>query len=155
MGVKTTGLVLERFPNDRREKFLLVGLAHHANDQTGVAWPSVGRLAAYIGRSRRTAQRYLRELEKTEVISAVGSTSGAGGRSTKYRINIEHLSAMSYLEGVRQPRGREGNLTRAPNTRPRVSPQCHTDGDTEATPQTFKEHIKRTRASNETIQRKR
>lgn len=48
-------------------KFVLVGLANHANPR-GEAWPSVDRLSRYTGYSSRSIQRGLSELVKMDLI---------------------------------------------------------------------------------------
>lgn len=53
------------------ERFVLVALADHVDDDTGHAWPSVGRLAHRTAQSPRNVQRALRVLEAHRFISVV------------------------------------------------------------------------------------
>lgn len=50
-------------------KIVMLALADHANDATGLAWPSVPRLMARTGQSERTVQNSLRTLEQTGLIA--------------------------------------------------------------------------------------
>jgi hypothetical protein len=67
---------------------VLVALEYHADGSTGDAWPSVTRLASYVGNNnRRHVQRGLRELETTGWILPM---KRGGGRSnpTVFRVTV-------------------------------------------------------------------
>ncbi len=46
-------------------------LADHANNTSGLAWPRMSRLAAILGRSVRTVQRHLHQLQALGLIEIV------------------------------------------------------------------------------------
>jgi hypothetical protein len=70
------------------DKWVLVSLASHTDNDERIAWPSVGTMALQAGVSERTAQRALRKYEKLGVITDVTQYSedltGKRKRSTKY-----------------------------------------------------------------------
>ncbi|MEM7170435.1 MAG: DnaA N-terminal domain-containing protein [Pseudomonadota bacterium] len=77
----------------RSPSFLLVCLAHHANQQGGNAYPTVERLAAESKMSVRTVQRYLEKFRddgvlKVEKPARRSNPGGKGGRGTTYRIDF-------------------------------------------------------------------
>lgn len=70
---------------------VLLKLADNANEDTRIAWPSVGTMARYIKVDRRTIQRCLRRLELTGEITAEGDPYHAAisQSSIRYRVNCE------------------------------------------------------------------
>ena len=56
-------------------KLVLLAYCLHVNDQTGLCWPSVGRIAALTGMSPRTVQRHVRALEAAGILKARPTTN--------------------------------------------------------------------------------
>jgi len=52
----------------RAEKTVLIVVAHHFNEDDGLAWPGIARLAACTQLSERHVQRCLRSLERVGLI---------------------------------------------------------------------------------------
>lgn len=76
-------------------KFVLVGLANHANPR-GEAWPSVDRLSRYTGYSSRSIQRGLSELVKMDLIRVEEKP----GRTNLYVIKAFDESRGDMVSGV-------------------------------------------------------
>lgn len=68
------------------ERFVLVALADHVDDDTGQAWPSIRRLAARTGLDRRTVQLAIRQLEAQRIITA--DLGGASWRRADRRTSV-------------------------------------------------------------------
>jgi DNA-binding transcriptional ArsR family regulator len=79
------------------ERLLLLALADHADRETGVCWPSIGRLAAMTGMSRSTIYRLLSKLEAAGAIER----HSRAGRSSAYV-----LPPVSSCEGSQADTGR-------------------------------------------------
>lgn len=83
--------VLERHPASGSEKLVMVSLANHA-DETGLCYPSVGRIAQQARISVSQARRVLRHLEREGWLSVVGNASGgAPGSTRRYQLNLPKL----------------------------------------------------------------
>lgn len=76
-------------------KFVLVGLANHANPR-GEAWPSIDRLSKYTGYSSRSIQRGLSELVKLDLIKIEEKP----GRTNLYIITAFDQSRGDMVSGV-------------------------------------------------------
>ncbi len=68
------------------ERFVLVAVADHVDDESRQAWPSVARLSARTGLDRSTVQRALRQLEAQRVITA--DLGGASWRRADRRTSV-------------------------------------------------------------------
>jgi len=60
------------------ERFVLVALADHVDDETRKAWPSVARIMRRTGCSRRAVQRALRSLEQHGIITSAHQKAPSG-----------------------------------------------------------------------------
>jgi hypothetical protein len=92
MGLEATKWVWRQSRATGIPKFVLLAIADHA-DKEGVAWPGVPRLAQMVGRSERTVQRCLEELEllgdlKREIHGANVPHRRRSYQSNLYRIPI-------------------------------------------------------------------
>lgn len=77
MSVHYMSWVFRHSPTQHSDRLVLLALADNANDDTGLAWPSVETLAAKARVTERTCRRCLRHLERDECISSAGvSKSG-------------------------------------------------------------------------------
>lgn len=76
-------------------KFILVGIANHANPR-GEAWPSVDRLSRYTGYSSRSIQRGMAELVRIGLIRI----DDQPGRSNLYTITAFDQSRGDTVSGV-------------------------------------------------------
>lgn len=82
-------------------KFVLSALCDHGNDE-GRAYPSVDRLAAYCGVSRRTVQKALRTLIDDGIISRAAYPNG-GARATEFLIDIEAAARRYGFIDIKRP----------------------------------------------------
>lgn len=69
MSIEKLAQVMRTPMDDPIAKFVLVVLADHYNDSTGECWPSVDKIAAVTGCSRRTVLRKLKTLEQAGLIA--------------------------------------------------------------------------------------
>ena len=81
-------------------KFVLVGLANHANHR-GEAWPAVDRLSKYTGFSTRSVQRGLSELVKIDLIRVEEQP----GRTNLYIITAFDQGRGDTVSGVTRSQG--------------------------------------------------
>ncbi len=65
-------------------------LADHANNRTGLCWPRMSRLAAILGRSVRTVQRHLHQLQALGLIEIVERRRWRG-RFSSYTYRVLHI----------------------------------------------------------------
>lgn len=85
---------------DKPEKFLLLAMADHADDDGGDIFPSVGRLAWKTGDSSRNVRRLLRRLEQRGVLIVEAPGGGRSKRTglgftTRYRIDFTKADNLS------------------------------------------------------------
>lgn len=86
------------------DKFVLLALADHANDEGGDVFPSVDLIAEKVTGSRRTVQRALGRLRRIGLLH-VEREGGGKARTTRYRICLGTLAdeACSCPGQPRQP----------------------------------------------------
>lgn len=87
------------------QRFVLVALADHAQDDGSQCFPSVSTVSALTGYDRRTVQRALRQLVQLRVLTLV-SLGGGGRKAAQYHIHLEvipDLRAASLGRRVSQP----------------------------------------------------
>ncbi len=68
-------------------------LADHANNRTGICWPSMRRLAAILGRSTRTIQRHIHELVRLGLVEIVERRRWRG-RYSSYTFKVLHFAEL-------------------------------------------------------------
>jgi hypothetical protein len=73
-------------------KLVLQCLVHHLNDESGLAWPSVQRMALMCCMSTRTVQGHLRKLCAAGLIRPRLRT----GCTTHYSVHVDHLVALVF-----------------------------------------------------------
>jgi len=73
-------------------KVVLLCFCQHANDGTGLSWPSVVRVARMCGMSERTVQCHIRKLEQAGILVARLRT----GRTTRYTIHLNSLGPLVF-----------------------------------------------------------
>ncbi len=65
-------------------------LSDHANNSSGLCWPSMSRLAAILGRSTRTLQRHIHELVRLGLVELVERRRWRG-RYSSYTYRVMHI----------------------------------------------------------------
>ena len=83
MSVKVMGKVWEHSQAKGTARLVLLAIADHCNP-TGVAWPSLSRLAQYVNVDRRNVIAAINKLVETGELERV--QQGKTGRATTYRI---------------------------------------------------------------------
>ena len=73
-------------------KLVLQCYTHHLNDQSGLSWPSISRVACMCGMSPRTVQCHVRALQAAGILRARLRT----GRTTRYAIDLSSLTAIVF-----------------------------------------------------------
>jgi DNA-binding transcriptional ArsR family regulator len=66
-------------------------LADHANNTSGLCWPSMSRMAAILGRSVRTIQRHVHELVRLGLVELVERRRWRG-RYSSYTFRVMHFA---------------------------------------------------------------
>lgn len=84
--------ILEASKAQASDRAVLVAIAAHVNDDNGVAWPSVDRLAMLTGKSVRAVQDSLRRLVELEELAVEIHGAPTGGarahRANAYRVTV-------------------------------------------------------------------
>ena len=83
-------------------------LADHANNKTGLCWPTMERLAGILNRSVRTIQRHLQLLKEKGLIEFV-ERRRYKGRFSSYLYKVLHIATTGHggrVEGKRTNRRR-------------------------------------------------
>jgi hypothetical protein len=73
-------------------KLVLQCMVHHVNDESGLCWPSVERVALMCGMNTRTAQRHLRALQAAGLLRPKLRT----GRTTHYSVHLDGLVGLVF-----------------------------------------------------------
>ena len=73
-------------------KLVLQCFCHHLNDESGLSWPSISRVALMCGMSERTVQLHIRALQAAGILRARLRT----GRTTRYSIHLDSLAALVF-----------------------------------------------------------
>lgn len=84
MSLAWTQAVWQRSASRMGARLVLLAIAEHARDETGIAWPSTATLASMTGMDRRNVRRCLNtliELGELQADDRIG-----GNQSTRYRI---------------------------------------------------------------------
>ena len=68
-------------------------LADHANNTSGLCWPSMTRMAAILGRSVRTIQRHIHELVRLGLVELVERRRWKG-RYSSYTYRLVHIAEL-------------------------------------------------------------
>ncbi|MDP9484908.1 MAG: helix-turn-helix domain-containing protein [Actinomycetota bacterium] len=68
-------------------------LSDHAHNVSGVAWPSMRRLAGILGRSVRTIQRHIHELVRLGLVELVERRRWRG-RYSSYTFKVLHFAEL-------------------------------------------------------------
>jgi hypothetical protein len=110
MSFQATKFVLGLQGLTRAEKAVAWVLACHANQYGGNAYPSMERIAREAGfKDKRSAQRYVRRLEKKKIVIAMTAKTGGHGRDTAtvYKLDFDY-----------EPPMRDDNLATPPDGNP-------------------------------------
>jgi hypothetical protein len=102
------------------QKYVLLALADHANDEGEHVYPSVARLVSKTSLSERTVQRRLKDLKTLGLIETVREATNR--RPAEYRIRGDRLTPQASL-GVStgHPQGRQADTPRGANVTPEPS----------------------------------
>lgn len=85
------------FPT-QSQKLIALKLADHSNDEGGNIWPSKARVSREAGCSETTVQLTLRVFRECGILSVIAEGGKGPGNTTKYRINVPMLEALSRKE---------------------------------------------------------
>ncbi len=115
-------------------------LADHADNRTGICWPSMERLAGILGRSTRTVSRHLHQLQALGLVEFVERRRWRG-RYSSYTFRVVFITELIRRKKAGRTSGHEGPVVKgAPykerTKRGRTTPQ---------TPQQSKEEQRRRR----------
>ncbi|WP_257890975.1 helix-turn-helix domain-containing protein [Rhodococcus sp. USK10] len=93
--------VLDSAPvTDSTQAFVLLCLADYANDDSGVCWPSLARIAARARCSGSTARRAIRKLEDAGLVIRQETTNGRGTNRYKIVMNPGQNDTPSNPTGI-------------------------------------------------------
>lgn len=131
--IRGVGLVTEKLSD--KERLLLLGLASHANFETGDrAYPGNAWLAAWCHCSVRHVQRMLDRLKPLNLIEIVNHATGGRGLSVEYKIRLQDAR---FPAPKSKPKGRHLNVTLSDSQKDDISAQkspermtsrCHPKG---------------------------
>lgn len=88
MSIEAMVWVLHQSPLRGAEKVILLGIANHADNDGGNAWPSVATLARYANVSERQVQRVLKQMESAGHISIRRQRGGTADTPNDRRPNL-------------------------------------------------------------------
>ncbi len=124
-------------------KLVLLAIADHASDE-GVAWPGVARLAGMVGKSPRTVQRCLEELEALGDLKREIHGANLSHRRHSYQPNLYRIP----IGEIRNPDSPGGSRAVVTETTPLAAQEVSnltSSGDTsdpgEVTPATPKSSV--------------
>lgn len=84
------------FPGEPKERLVLAALFGHADIESGLAWPSLGLIAAETGVSPRTVQRAIDKLEDAGLVQRL---HGQGRRSRgRWEVNTYEVIGQRIAE---------------------------------------------------------
>ena len=85
MGIVTTKMVWSNSRHSGTEKLMLLAIAEHVSDSSGIAWPSVARLARMCGVCDRQAKRLLKALQQSGELQ-IDRNAGSKQGTNRYAI---------------------------------------------------------------------
>ena len=94
MSIESMSWVLNYSPVSGSEKIVLLGIANHADDQGGNAWPSVSTLARYANVSERAVQQALQKLRDGGHIDIIPNAGGTAKTRSDRRPNLYKILYM-------------------------------------------------------------
>lgn len=97
-------------------KAVLKEMAWFADDEGQNIWPSVKTLAERTGLSRRAIQKFLRNLEESGAIRALGSRLGGRRKTTRYRIELGWVKRNSERANTLRPFSPDQNIGKSENS---------------------------------------
>ncbi len=83
-------------------------IADYANNTTGICWPRMGTIAWLLGKSLRTVQRHVHQLEELGLLEILHRRRDARGRFLGYKFRLPHIAAAA----LRVRERREANKKR-------------------------------------------
>ncbi len=113
----------------RDQKYILVALADHGQDDGTRIFPSIRQTALKVGASERTVQRHINKLLRRGILEVVRESGFR--RPTEYRINVDNLAFVPELMPVIKgsPVTEKGDTSDAQRRVTRVTPVTE-KGDT-------------------------
>lgn len=79
-------------------------ISDYANNKNGLCWPKMRTIAAKIGRSVRTIQRHVHELDRLGLVEIVGRQRGKRGRFSSYLYRVAAVAGMAEASKSRRSR---------------------------------------------------
>lgn len=127
MSFDATRAVWELSRRSGSHKLVLLCIAHHQNDTSGEAWPSIGRIADMCGLGRRQVFNIISDLEAG---GEIRRTSGARhGQSNRYAVVIQAIQGVNsdaHLDAAdRTPEGETDCTPPVQPTAPKPSMNRH------------------------------
>src|SRR5882757_1848333 len=105
---------------DTSARHVLLVLAMHADNATGLAWPSQSTVAEYTGLSEKTVARCLSRLEKSGLITHVGMRG-----AKQWLLRFEVCTDAPDVRAQQRDRKRQGTAERMRRLRAKQSPEDH------------------------------
>jgi DNA-binding Lrp family transcriptional regulator len=105
---------------DTSARHVLLVLAMHADNATGLAWPSKSTIAEYTGLSEKTVARCLARLEQSGLITHVGMRG-----AKQWLLRFDACTAAPDVRAQQRDRKRQGTAERMRRLRARRSPEDH------------------------------
>lgn len=112
---KTTHLIAAGCPAEVIATYC--ALADYSNNKSGLCWPKMETLAATIGRSVRTIQRHLHQLEDLGLVQFVNRRRSRRGRFSSYLYRVLAVPGMARSKKSRTT----GHGRRVGNDPPRIT----------------------------------
>lgn len=109
MGWRNMAVVWDHFNGHPTEKLVLLYVAKHANDETQLAFPSVGSIARQCCISDKQARRYVHSFADRGLLKPIGN--GTGGNPTKGR---EYVLMLDEIRASTPPADDRGNEPATP-----------------------------------------
>lgn len=124
MSIEAMVWVLRHSPLSGSDKVILLGIANHADDEGGNAWPSVRTLSRYANMSERSVQRALKRMADEGHIVVRRQRGGTADTSADRRPNLYQvvMSGVTFTS-PRVQDGPERGDTRVADGVTHVSPE--------------------------------
>lgn len=134
MSVESVAIVLHHSHAGGTAKLVLVGIANHDGD--GGAWPRIETLMKYAGRSERTVQAALGELQALGELVVHRNAGGSSSTPRDRRPNLYEitLNCPPECEGGKQHRTPDDDVAEAAGDTPGAPVDNHSDGVQPAAP---------------------
>lgn len=116
MSLPASTWVWEHSRSKGLDRLVLLAIADHADSAGGRAWPSLARLAARCGMSRRSVMRSIDRLVAEGDLERIqgGGVKGRGGTTNGYQLSMKRGQTGTTLPPGPDPKGGQSVTTPAP-----------------------------------------